>query len=200
MPSNSTTEREIFVLETQTIDGLLDEAADFGWLYLQRGALLRARMPLPLVSAPVDLTDLLDLLQTGSGVHRELAAVVPAPGVLAALYDVLPRRSGGLTSAPGNEHALVRGYRAVATATARAELVAFRDAISTSGQPRLVLAGTHLAAWLAHATGDRATALHEASRGAELADACGFGRSRSTSACCGRVVWSRPVTSRAPTG
>jgi tetratricopeptide (TPR) repeat protein len=169
--------REIFVLETQTIDGLLDEAADFGWLYLQRGALPRARMPLPLVSAPVDLTDLLDLLQAGGGVHQELAAVVPAPGVLAALYDVLPRRSRRLTGAPGHEHALVRGYRAVATdpAAARAELVAFRDAISTSGQPRLVLAGTHLAAWLAHATGDRATALHEASRGAELADACGFG-------------------------
>jgi hypothetical protein len=212
--------REIFVLDTQTIDGLLDEAADFGWLYLQRGALPRARMPLPLVNAPADLTDLLDLLQTGGGVHRDLAAVVPAPGVLAALYDVLPRRSsrpagapGVLAvlprrairpatapgvlprrairpaAAPGDEHALVRGYRAVATdpAAARAELVAFRDAISMSGQPRLVLAGTHLAAWLAQATGDRATALQEASRGAELADACGF----ELLAIDFRVLWAR---------
>src|SRR6185295_3629383 len=126
--------REIFVLETQTIDDLHDEAADFGWLYLQRGALVRAHMPLPLVGAPVDLIDWLDLLQTGSGVHRELAAVVPAHGVLAALYDALPRFDAPASGA-GTEHALVRGYRAVATdpAAARAELVAFRDAIATSG-------------------------------------------------------------------
>lgn len=181
--------REIFVLETQTIDDLLDEAADFGLLYLQRGALARARTPLPLVGATGALADLLDLLQTGGGAYRELAAVVPAPGVLAALYDVLPSGSGERAGAPEDEHALVRGYRAVALdpATARAELVAFRDAIAMSGQPRLVLAGTHLAASLAHATGDSATALHEASRGAELADGCGFG----LLAIDFRILWAR---------
>jgi hypothetical protein len=189
--------RECFVLETQTIDDLLAEAADFGWLYLQRGALPRARTPLPLLAAPVELADLLDLLQTGGGAHRDLAAVVPATGVVAALHDRLPQRSGGSTGAPEHRGAagvavsegLVRGYRAVANdpAAAHAELVAFRDAISTSGQPRLVLAGTHLAAWLAHATGDPATALQEASRGAELADACGFG----LLAIDFRVLWAR---------
>lgn len=180
--------RESFVLDTQTIDNLFDEAADFGWVYLQRGALVRARMPLPLVAAPAELVDWLDLLQTGGGAHRELAAVVPAPGVLAALYDVLPRWSSALRGSPG-EHALVRGYRAVASdpEAARAELVAFRDAISVSGQPRFVLAGHHLAASLALAIGDRAAALLEASRGTELADACGF----ELLAIDFRVLWAR---------
>lgn len=85
---------------------------------------------------------MLDLLQTGGGVHRELAAVIPAPGVLAALYDVLPRRSSRLVGTLENDHALVRGYRAVATdpaAARRARRVSGRDLdLRTAGSSALL--------------------------------------------------------------